>query len=558
MTRTTKSAVETLLVAEGHALPADALVTEKLGWLGRTGSGKTYGAMQLAEQMLDAGVQVIALDPVGVWAGLRMDGPDWPVYILGGLYGDLPLDPAHGAAVAELVTREGLSAVLDVSQFETQSEVTRFAEDFATALYAAKKRNPSALHLFVEEAQEFVPQNPEPRETKMLRAFERLWKLGRNFGIGGSLISQRPQELNKKALNQAGVLFVFQLTGPQERKAVEYWMAHHGQAGSSSGLTTLKRGQPYLWAPDLGLSDVVAIPPKRSRDVSRTPLVGEARARLRTRAMDVAAVREALQTLAGADDAPDDTPAPADTAAGDYAQSLRVREAEARAAAAEVRLAEVQAMVGAMEVRLMDIVKTGFAEVQQRLHLDPGAAVAAPVETPAMVRPIAETTVGGFAAGRKAAETAYAYAGLSKTAGKLLATLVSFGAMPERRLRLLAGYRVGGGYTKAMAQLRRDGLLMRDADALTATEKGRKLVPRQMLAQIPQDRAGRVEFWAARFGHAEGRILRAVAAKPMPEEALLHALNYRKGGAWTTALARLRKAGLLGRRVSDRAIICLL
>ena len=48
---------------------------------------------QLAEQMLDAGVQVIALDPVGVWAGLRMDGPAWPIYILGGLYGDLPLDP---------------------------------------------------------------------------------------------------------------------------------------------------------------------------------------------------------------------------------------------------------------------------------------------------------------------------------------------------------------------------------------------------------------------------------------------------------------------------------
>ncbi len=34
----------------------------------------------------------------------------------------------------------------------------------------------------------------------MLHAFTRLVKIGRNFGIGVSLLSQRPQEVNKKVL----------------------------------------------------------------------------------------------------------------------------------------------------------------------------------------------------------------------------------------------------------------------------------------------------------------------------------------------------------------------
>jgi len=55
-----------------------------------------------------------------------------------------------------------------------------------------KKQSPSAVHLFLEECQEFIPQNTMRGEEHMLHAFTRLQKLGRNFGVGASLISQRP------------------------------------------------------------------------------------------------------------------------------------------------------------------------------------------------------------------------------------------------------------------------------------------------------------------------------------------------------------------------------
>jgi DNA helicase HerA-like ATPase len=61
----------TLRLAPSLVLPLNA-VTRKHAFLGTTGSGKTYGATKLAELMIAAGAQIVALDPVGVWWSLRL------------------------------------------------------------------------------------------------------------------------------------------------------------------------------------------------------------------------------------------------------------------------------------------------------------------------------------------------------------------------------------------------------------------------------------------------------------------------------------------------------
>ncbi len=251
------------------------IATEKTAFIGRTGSGKTYGATKLAELLLDAGVQIIALDPVGVWRGLRI-GASFPIYVFGGMSGDFPLESTAGAVIADLIVDRSISAVLDVSQFETDTEKARFAAAFADRFFFRKKAAPSAVHIFVEEAQEFVPQNTQKGEERMLHSWQRIWKLGRNFGIGGSLISQRPQEVNKKALNQSGVLFAFQLTGMHERKAVSEWMAEKGiTAGELAAiLPKIEVGSPHVWSPNVIESGIIHIAAKKSSDVSSTPKVG--------------------------------------------------------------------------------------------------------------------------------------------------------------------------------------------------------------------------------------------------------------------------------------------
>ncbi len=271
-----------LHISDDLSLPIEA-VTEKFAFLGRTGSGKSYAAMKFAEEMARVQAQFVVLDPVGVWYGLRLaaDGksPGIEIPVLGGLRGDIPLEPGGGALIANLVVDRGASMILDVSQFESDAAKARFAHDFADRFFFRKKAAPSAVHIFIDEAQEFVPQNPQREEAKMLHVFTRLLKLGRNFGIGASLLSQRPQEVNKKALNLAEVLFAFQLTGPHERKTVDGWIGDKGIEGEDidAELPKLERGHPHVWSPAwLKVSRVVSVAPRWTFDASSTPKAGKA------------------------------------------------------------------------------------------------------------------------------------------------------------------------------------------------------------------------------------------------------------------------------------------
>lgn len=271
-----------LHLAHDLTLPLDA-VTQKLAWLGVTGSGKTYGASKLAELLYHAGGQFVAIDPVGVWYGLRLDrGGKKPsaitVPVFGGLHGDVPLEATAGALLANLIVDRGLSAIVDVSQFESDAEKARFAADFADRLFQRRKAVPAAMHLFLEECQEFVPQNPQRGEERMLHVFTRMQKLGRNYGIGSSYISQRPQEVNKKALNMAQTLFVFRTTGTHERKAIESWVHDKALDQDIAGdLPKIKTGHCHVWSPEfLQISQQVHILEKETFNASATPEVGAA------------------------------------------------------------------------------------------------------------------------------------------------------------------------------------------------------------------------------------------------------------------------------------------
>src|SRR5678815_3869401 len=137
-----------LHISETLALPLDA-VTQAMAFLGRRGSGKTYASTSVAEKMIDERAQIVALDPVGVWYGLRLaangKSPGISIPVFGGLHGDIPLEPTGGKLLADLIVDRGISAVVDVSQFEHDTDKARFAFDFAARLFFRKKSAPSAI-----------------------------------------------------------------------------------------------------------------------------------------------------------------------------------------------------------------------------------------------------------------------------------------------------------------------------------------------------------------------------------------------------------------------------
>lgn len=290
-----------LEISSKLSLPID-VVTQKLAFMGRSGSGKTYAAMKLAELLFEAGVQIVAIDPVGVWYGLRIgaDGKKagLPIRVFGGLHGDVPLEETGGALIADLIIDRAISAVIDTSQFESQAAQCRFVAAFAERFFFRKKAEPSAVHLFVEECQEFVPERPQgTHENNVLHQMRRLIKIGRNYGVGDSLISQRPQAVSKEVLNMTEVMFALQMTGPHERDAIKRWIADKGGEDVVELLPKLEVGQALVCSPQwLKISETIRIAKKKTFDASSTPTFG-AGARVEPKPLndsDLAELRDAM------------------------------------------------------------------------------------------------------------------------------------------------------------------------------------------------------------------------------------------------------------------------
>jgi GTPase SAR1 family protein len=267
-----------LKFADGLSLPPDA-VTQKFAFLGRSGSGKTYACGRLVESMLRRNDQVVVFDPVGVWWGLRLsaNGADegYEIAVFGGEQGDVPIYPENGSLVAQTIVLNNISAVVDVSQFRKADRI-RFMTDFGEEFFQLKKKRRSPVHLVLEEAQVFCPQFVKGLE-RMVGTMEDIIKLGRNYGIGVSLVSQRPQSVNKDVLNQSEVLVVLQTTGPQERKAIRGWIVEAGLdvqdlVDELPALGRHRKGEAFVWSPSwLGITKRVVVEKKETYDASRTP-----------------------------------------------------------------------------------------------------------------------------------------------------------------------------------------------------------------------------------------------------------------------------------------------
>lgn len=283
--------------AEGLSFPLD-VATQTLGIIARKRGGKSYAVGKLAEGLFAHGVQFVIFDPVGNWYGLRLaaNGIDkgLEVIILGGLRGDIPLDPSAGTLIADAVLDSGRSFVLDVSQFSL-GERKRFVTAFGERLWMRQKglKDPQPIHVVLEEAQLFLPQMPLPDERHMVGIWTEIVRLGGNKGIGVTLITQRPQSVTKEALTQVECLVVLQVNGVPEKKALKEWIVEKGlDTNLLEELPFMKQGVAYIWSPQwLEHFGQHKILPKWTFDAGATPKVGVKRVQADLKPIDLEALR---------------------------------------------------------------------------------------------------------------------------------------------------------------------------------------------------------------------------------------------------------------------------
>jgi len=257
----------------------EAALKKHIAILGMNGSGKTSVAKsQIIEPALAVGERVCNIDPTGVGWGLRLSSSGkskgFPVYIVGGDRADFPLFKRDGNAWAEIVGTSSDSFVFDTSQM-TVTDRSLWFTDFAEALI---RRNSGPLKLVLDEAHLFAPQGGAKSggvAPEMLHATNNLLALGRSKGLRITMISQRPAKLHKDSLTQAHTLIAMMLMAPQDRAAVNDWIAD--QADPKTGkeiiasLPSLAPGEGWIWAPREKVLERVKFPRPHTFDSSSAP-----------------------------------------------------------------------------------------------------------------------------------------------------------------------------------------------------------------------------------------------------------------------------------------------
>ncbi len=343
-------------------IPLDA-VTSTFGILAIRGAGKSYTASVLAEEFLSAGQRIVVVDPTGAWWGLRA-GADgnaaggFPIFVLGGEHGHMELREDMGEQLGRLVAAGSFSVVLDLSGFETEASRTRFLLAFVRTLHHV---NREPIHVFMDEADDYIPQVVRGDVARLVGVCTRLVKLGRRQGIGVSLITQRAASLNKNVLSQIETLIALRNTSPGDLKTIRGWMqAREGMTTEQrdqmlAALPSLPNGTAFVWSPMFlgGVLERVRIRARVTFDSGATPKVGQVRAVPRAFApVDVDTLRRQLAPAAAAkgkkSKAGKVDPMAADLAAYDLA-GLREENAillaqrdEARAQLAQVKVEREQ------------------------------------------------------------------------------------------------------------------------------------------------------------------------------------------------------------------------
>jgi len=264
---------------DGFTLPIE-LVTSTQAVLARKRSGKSYTASVQAEELLRHKQQVATIDPTGAWWGLRSsatgDGPGYPVVVFGGDHADAPLEPHAGRMLATALVEHGFSAIFDVGLMVTEDQI-RFTSDFASELL---RINRTALHLYIDEADTFAPQLTENRGQKVcLGTVSRLVKQGGVRGVGVTMITQRPADINKKVLSQVDILTVLRMSHPLDIRAATDWIKSEVSvefAGEvESALPSLPVGSAFFCSASLGIGERVDVRARETFNSGATPKPGE-------------------------------------------------------------------------------------------------------------------------------------------------------------------------------------------------------------------------------------------------------------------------------------------
>jgi len=137
---------------------------------------------------------------------------------------DTGIFTSHGTRISELID-EGRTTVISLKGVPPDIQHL-VVERISTALFELRKKGKvPPMMLVVEEAHNFCPQQGQVASSAVFRTIA---SEGRKFGLGLTVISQRPAKVDKNVLSQCNTNIILKVTTPHDINAI---------TSSSEGLT---------------------------------------------------------------------------------------------------------------------------------------------------------------------------------------------------------------------------------------------------------------------------------------------------------------------------------
>lgn len=580
---------------ETFVLPL-GVVSDAQAVMGLRGKGKTSTVVVMVEEALDNGVQVIIIDPTDVWWGLKSSksgkSGGYPVVILGGPHGDLPLTAEGGVPLADFAVENRVPMILSLRHLR-KGAAQRFVAEFLEQLYHRKgepeHRRP--LLVVMDEASRYVPQKVMNEKgsylTRSVGAVEDIVRQGRASGFGIIMLDQRPASVNKDVLTQIELLVAHAVTSPQDRAALDEWVKGKDTRGHREeflrDLASLEKGEAWFWRPSSDLFARVRVRDRRTFDSSKTPEIGEEAATPEKFAkVDLGALQAQLEAAVA--DAIENDPkrlrkriaelereceayasgpaippgisneeygAGVSAAVADYAAKTSQRFTEEWQRLQESAREPIERLAGLFSLPCPEMAGPGDGVVAQRVYK--GIQVSDPVVIESLRRSQEAARIAPQRAPRKvAAPTAGEITGPMQRILNSLAWWESVGLRPANdvQVALVAGYGsvAGGAYRNPKGALRSGGYVIYPQDGMIElTPDGRKLAE---MPDVPRTRSALHQMVLLHVKGPEQRILRPLLdAYPdeLARQQVAKAAGYEStaGGAFRNPLGHLRSLGLV-------------
>lgn len=534
----------------GFPIP-DAALDDRLGFIGTSGSGKTYNAGAAVERLIASGARVVIVDPLDVWWGLRLsadgrrEGLKLPIF--GGAHGDLPLDERAGRLIGETVAGMSDSCIISLAAMPTKEAERRFMLDFLEVLY--RKANGSSFHVIFDEADLWAPQGAGSGSGPKLQSLmEQVVRRGRVKGFIPWLITQRPAVISKDVLSQVDGLVAFKMTSSQDRKAIGEWVRGQADEGQWSAIwadmPTMTAGRGVVWIPARGILDTVQFPTKETFDSSRAPGRGERREARDLKPLDIDSLRGKLASIE--QDVKANDPAALRAEVQRLTREL-TRAEKAKAVPPPPVVANVEQIDAARTEGELVGFNNGLASAMeaitalgrvQGIKVVRSARPAPPVAKPNGVTvPVASAPIEG----------------VTKPQQRILDALAwwaAFGiaAPTSEQVAFIAGYSPGsGGFNNLKGGLRSAGLIDYPSGGRVAlTDEGRAVAPPPAVA--PNREAFHAAI-AAKLSDPQWRVLSPainVYPEPIASEEIAAQAGYSSGsGGFNNLRGSLRTLGLI-------------